>query len=167
MSRRMGNCWLSVSQSTIDEYRQRKQDEANDIPYTGPMDDESYRIFKENTQDGTVIGQYGRIGAPGPDQLRLYSMYGEASLKSDIDYLIATWDDIDAQGSWWLDTGTQGGMQEPIDPEVDPTPTGTPFYPIRNNLWMFMPEDDGATSNADLRDVNVLQGQRFRDFTQY
>jgi hypothetical protein len=46
--------------------------------------------------------------------------------------------------------------------------TGTPTYPLPNYLWRFMPDDaDGnptATSNADLRDVNLLAGQQFRVF---
>jgi hypothetical protein len=70
-------------------------------------------------------------------------------------------------GSWWYDTGIQGGMQPPLI-ENDP-PTGTPFYPIPNNAYLFMPDLDGIppTSNADLRDINLLFGQHPRDFVQY
>jgi hypothetical protein len=70
-----------------------------------------------------------------------------------------------------------------IDPENPPDPpdppTGNPIYPIPNNLYLFMPDiveydENGneisrtpATSNDDLRDINLLVGQEPRDFTQY
>ena len=43
--------------------------------------------------------------------------------------------------------------------------TGTPRYPLPNFLWQFLPAEDGATSNADLRDVNLLFGQAKRVFS--
>jgi hypothetical protein len=42
---------------------------------------------------------------------------------------------------------------------------GPPHYPIPDYLWRFMPPEVGATSNADLVDVNLLMGQAPRDFS--
>jgi hypothetical protein len=67
-----------------------------------------------------------------------------------------------------------------VDPE-DPSQgtTGDPVYPIPDDAYELMPDrvtydEDGnetsrtpATSNDDLRDVNILAGQAPRDFTDY
>ena len=182
---RWANCWLSANQNVLDEYKRRKQIEDAGGTYTyptdGPMDDETYRIFNDSRGDGDVVERLFKPVVNGPDTFKLFS-YNTTNLsfKADIDYLELTWgNDVQCQGSWWYDSGIQGGMQPPVDPEVDPTPTGTPFYPIRNNLFLFMPDivvydEDGneisrtpATSNADLRDINLLGGQVPRDFVQY
>lgn len=48
---------------------------------------------------------------------------------------------------------------------VERSQTGTPTYPLPTYLWRFMPAEDGATSNADLRNVNLLYGQGERVFS--
>lgn len=48
---------------------------------------------------------------------------------------------------------------------VQRSQTGTPTYPLPNYLWRFMPDWVGATSNADLTDVNLLFGQQPRVFS--
>lgn len=50
------------------------------------------------------------------------------------------------------------------------TQDGTPLYPIPTWLWMLMPDDPEtglptASTNADLRDVNLLAGQAPRIFS--
>lgn len=190
--RRIGNCWLSTPQVFLDEYRAMNQALTAEPPeiYTGPMDMRTYEIVRDTVQDpsGAVERQYNSV-TEGPEQpYKMFSMWqeGEQQVKQDIDYLLAlTWTTLRALGSWWNDTGIQGGMQPAVivDPDNPPDPpdppTGTPFYPIPNNAYLFMPDvvvydEDGnevsrtpATSNADLRDINLLQGQVPRDFTQY
>jgi len=48
---------------------------------------------------------------------------------------------------------------------IERSQTGTPTFPIPTWLWRFMPDSAGATSNADLTDVNVLYGQSPRVFS--
>lgn len=48
---------------------------------------------------------------------------------------------------------------------VERSQTGTPTYPLPTYLWRFLPAEDGAASNADLRDVNLLFGQSPRVFS--
>ena len=182
---RWGNAWLSANQDVLDEYRNRKQIEDAGGTYTypddGPMDDETYRIFGESKGDDAVVERLFKPVVNGPDTFKLFSYNTtDTGFKDDIDYLELTWgNDVQCQASWWYDSGIQGGMQPPVDPDTDPTPTGTPFYPIRNNLFLFMPDiveydENGdeisrtpASSNADLRDINLLGGQVTRDFVQY
>ena len=185
MAVRWGNAWLSAEQAVLDEFRRRRDIENAGGTYTyptdGPMDDESYRIFNEAKGDNVVVERLFNVVQNAGKTFKLFSYNTtDTSFKTDIDYLESRWgNDVECQGSWWYDSGIQGGMQPPVDPDVDPTPTGSPFYPIRNNLYLFMPDivvydENGneisrtpATSNADLRDINLLGGQQPRDFVQY
>ena len=177
---RIGNVWISAGELLIDEYRARRQAEAAGDPYTGPMDDESYRIITEAQNDQDVVGGIFKTAVNNDYTYKLfnYTKKGSASVKEDIDYLYETWgNDARPIGSWWFDTGIQGGMQPGANPE-DP-PTGYPFYPIPNNAFLFMPDiveydEEGneisrtpATSNDDLRDVLLMLGQHPRDLVQY
>ena len=74
--------------------------------------------------------------------------------------------------------GRQAGTQWELDEEGERTGnvTGTPIYPIPAQAWRIMPpvnvyDENGdlvsstpATSNADLRDINLLAGQAPRRF---
>jgi hypothetical protein len=184
---RWGNAWLSANQTVIDEYVNRKQIEDAGGTYTypddGPMDDESYRIFNESKSDTAVVERLFEPVENGGNTYKLFSYNTDnKDFRNDIDYLEATWgNDVQCQGSWWFDNGLQGGMRYDDD-DQSPTfgqPIGNPIYPIPNNLFLFMPDiveyDENGdeisrtppTSNADLRDINLLVGQVPRDFVQY
>jgi hypothetical protein len=83
-----------------------------------------------------------------------------------IAYLLATYPagEIATQGAWHYDTGVQLGQD--YNNSNPPQLVGTPTYPIPANAWETMPPLDGvpATSNADLRDINLLSGQAPRIF---
>ena len=163
-SGRIGNSWLTPSQDLIDLYVAKKND-----PTDPGMDDRSFQIFNQYRQDAENASRLFNIVTNGPKTYKLFTFQarGATQIKQDLDYLLDTWgptNDLAILGSWWNDTGIQGGMQ-PGENEGDP-PTGTPFYPIPNNAYLFMPEEDGATSNADLRDVVLMMGQAPRDFDQ-
>ncbi len=181
--RRWGNVWLAVNQEILDEFRRRRQIEAAGGEYTypvdGPMDDRSYEIFLNAKGDNAVVERLFKPVNNQGEILKLFSYNTpNRDFRDDIDYLEDTWGlDIRAVGAWWFDNGLQGGMRPAADP-ADP-PEGTPIWPIPNNLYLFMPDyveydQDGneisrtpATSNDDLRDINLLYGQTPRDFTQY
>ena len=64
-------------------------------------------------------------------------------------------------GAWRVDNGRQAGAT--YDAGGNKTADGP--YPVHPQLWQFMPDEIGATSNADLTDVNILFGQSPRDFS--
>jgi hypothetical protein len=173
---RLGNAWLAVEQAVLDDYTARKQSEEAEPPgdYESIMDDTTYDIMRRTVQAAETVDRTFKPVPAGPKTYKLFSFYmrGTTEVKQEIDYLIDN-NDITAIGSWWFDTGIQGGMQPGATPE-DP-PTGTPFYDIPNNAWMFMPDilvydEDGnlidtivAEDNTDLHDTHLMLGQVPRD----
>lgn len=173
---RLGNAWLATEQAVIDDFVARRESENSDPPgtYVSDMDDETYRIMSETLEAAETVDRTFKPVNTGDKTYKLFSYYmrGTIEVKQDIDYLVDN-NDMTAIGSWWFDTGIQGGMQPAVDPE-DP-PTGTPFYDIPNNAWMFMPDitvydANGnpvgtivAEDNSDLRDTHLMLGQVPRD----
>lgn len=178
---RIGNCWLSMSQTLINDYKERRAIEDEGGEYTGRIDDTSWEIMTRITADATAIErQYKPVQVQG-ETYKCFSVWSDdKSLKNSIDFLYDTWgNEARPLGSWWNDTGIQGGQQPVYDDDGNLIDiSGTPIYPIPNNCYLFMPDivtydEDGneigrelAQSNDDLRDVNLLLGQVPRIFTE-
>ena len=173
--------WMIVGPQVHAQYRERLAAESADPPepYDGPMDDTSYAILQTMQSPDAVQSQY-KVKGSGPGAFILYSTYYESEEAAifAVDWMEANWPgpQVIPQGAWYLDTGLQMGVSY-VDPE-DPSQgtTGDPVYPIPSDAYEIMPDtvvydEDGneisrtpATSNADLRNVNILSGQKPREF---
>ena len=177
------NLWLALSSQALTEFRNRR---TQGDSYTGPMDDETYRILDKMSDQEVVKGMF-KSPTIGGKTYNLFSVYLEGTAKAAraIEKLTTDWPThFFVIGAWWMD-GRQIGTEWEIDEdELSETygqrtgnVTGTPVYPIPAAAWRIMPDvvtydSEGneasripATSNADLRDINVLQGQQPRRFT--
>ena len=198
---RTADTWCSVTQALIDEWKLARDTWPDYFP-TGnvpPVDDESYRIFSETLNDAE---NRSRLYNPVVDGSVTYKMFimtfndDLQTVEADLLYLDSYWgNNFIVQGAWWFDgepasawedpdhvwagTALQIGMQYDYNTDEPPLITGiagTPKEPLRNNLFLFMPDivvyDENGdvvsvtppTSNADLRDINLLLGQTPRNF---
>ena len=169
------SAWLMVG-PTIDA-QFKNYDPEN--PGGGTMDERSYNILNTFADYGTVQPLYKLKG-----QFYIYALNfpDEATAIDDIDYLNGVWPrpQIEPYGMWYHENGLQAGMSYTYDDEGNIIGVeGTPVYPIPSDCYLVMPDvvvydENGneisrtpASSNADLRDINLIQGQAERDFTQY
>ena len=159
------NFWLIISDAAQDivlEFLNWPEDSE----YTGPLRPQSQRLFLYMDDHATRRQLFAKGVVL---QSITYNMWnfelrdtGEVlnAVRDEIDYLIGEYpNQLQVIGSWrW--NGNQFG---------DP-----PFYPIPDWAWKFMPpryEDDGTlspdqpSSNDDLIDVNLVQGQHPREFS--
>lgn len=161
------NIWLGISDAAQDVVLEAlRWDEESQGQYTGPltrrqrrlfeyMQDETTRrrLFKKPTLAGTVYNLWSFDFDDEKDTLQL--------VKDELDGLIAQYpNQIAILGAWRMD-----GRQIGANYDQDGNRTSEAMYPIPNFLWRFMPDEVGATSNADLTDVNILYGQSPRDFS--
>lgn len=176
------NVWLAMSQQALDQYRAKR---TQGDEYSGPMDDLTYKILDKMSDTDVVQGMFKKPTIGGKTY-HLFSLYlsGSARVAQALDYITEKWPGhIIALGVWWMDgrqAGTEFTYSDP-DPETGEVVvtgvTGTPVYPIPAAAWRIMPDTvtydaEGvelnrtpATSNADLRDINLLSGQAPRQFT--
>lgn len=135
--------------------------------YTGPMDDRSYAILNTFVDSNTVQGMY-KVKGSGPNAFTLYALKFRTveQATDDLTYLDEAWPNpmVDVYGMWEVSTGVQVGTE------------GVPTYAIPSDCYKVMADivtydDDGnetsrtvASSNADLRDENLLCGQAPRIF---
>ena len=148
--------------------------------YSGPMDETTYKILTRMHDIDTVQGMFKTTTAGGKTYT-LFSLYpaGTAKAQETIDDMTAKWPaHFIVVGAWHFD-GRQAGTQWELDELGEPTGgvTGTPTYPIPNTAYRLMPDtvtydENGdeltrvpASSNADLRDINLWSGQTPRRFT--
>lgn len=150
------NAWCGVSTDFLDWYKDNK---------------DQYRQL-EMMHDAEVVRGLFKTFTAGGKTYKLFSIYvDEAKDARDLfDKLQANYpQDFAIVGVWKTDTGLQGGTNYDEDGE---TVIGTPSYPIHAQAWRFMPDTYtgdppvavSATSNASLRDVNLLVGQEQRRF---
>ena len=146
------NVWLAVSDAAQAVVLESLN--WGDDPYTGPLRPRSRKLF-EYMQDQATRRALFSSPEIGGVTYNLWSIdFDDAVetlqlIKDEIDFLIAQYpNQISVLGAWNVETGAQVGG-----------------YTIPNYVWRFMPVEDGATSNADLRDVNTLYGQAPRDFS--
>ena len=149
------NLWLVLSeQAQTRALESVRWDEESQGEYNGPLTNRQRRLFNYFA-DGDVVRQ--RFSSPTLQGrvANLWSLtFDEArdtlqAIQSEIDTLLATYpNNIAVIGAWNFRTGEQVGG-----------------YTIPNWAWRMMPADIGATSNADLQDINLIFGQAPRDFS--
>lgn len=173
------NVWFAISQQGLDAFKARRTAERNGTVYSGPMDDDTFEVLSKMHDQDVVAGMFKKPTIGG----KVYSTFsvylpGTARVQKAINDLTTKWPGhFIVVGAWWLD-GRQAGTQFTYDEDGNVTVvTGTPAYPIPANAWRIMPDQytynpDGtvattvpATSNAQLRDINLLSGQSPRRFT--
>ena len=146
--------WCVIGPSFMNAYTARREAEAADESYSGPMDDESYAILNTFADVDVVQAMYNTKSVNGNNPFTLFGMNfpDEQAAVDAIDYLLGAWPgkQLEVNGAWHEDTGEQMG-----------TP---PTYPIPDDAWTLMPDSVGATSNADLQDINLIAGQAPRIF---
>lgn len=157
------NLWVAISTQAITEFKAKRDNPA----YSGPMDEVTFKTLSRMHDQEVVMGLFKQATVSGKNY-RLFSLYleGSAKAKDAIDDLIAKWPThFFVIGAWWMD-GRQVGTEWGSDEEGAIITTGTPLYPIPAQAWRVMPDLDGvaATSNTDLRDVNLLDDQQPRRF---
>jgi hypothetical protein len=171
--------WALLGPSLQTAYATRYQWEIDfpDIPYEGPMDDTTYAIMNSFADMFTVGPMYESIPDEDDEIFRMYGMNfaDETEAINAMDHLIADWPgkQIDVLGAWSAETGLQMGLSYDEEANI----IGTPVYPIPADAYLVMPpivvyDENGdevsstpPTSNADLRDINILSGQALRIFT--
>lgn len=165
------NIWLAISDAAQDVVIESlRWDEESQGEYTGPLsnrqrrlfqymqdDTTRRRLFKPTTLAGTTYNLWSIDFADDAETLRL--------VRDELDALMAQYpNQIGILGAWRKD-----GRQVGASYDEQGNRTSEAAYPIPNWLWRFMPDDaDGnptASSNADLRDINLLYGQSPRDFS--
>lgn len=155
------NLWLAMSQQALDEFLLMRSDPSG---YAGPMDDETFRILSKAAHLDVVQRLYRTVEVGGKTY-SLFSLYveGTTAVQQAIDYITTAWPGhLIAVGAWNMN-GTQVGTQYTYDDDgIITGVTGTPVYPIHAQAYRFI--SDAATSNADLKDINLLQGQSPRIF---
>ena len=180
------NAWVACGPSMWQAFDSRWEAENASPPesYSGPMDDESYRIMNTVTdvRVSTRLFRPKTVGAAGQNPFINYSMKWPTvpEMQTDLDYLIGAWPgkQFEVNGAWDMTTGFQVGQEGVYDEEGNLIGIeGDPLYPILDDAYKLMPDiveydDEGneisrtpATSNADLRDINITLGQTPRDFT--
>ena len=151
------NVWIGCSTVFLDWYKDNK----DEYPQLQKVHDVAVvqRLFREFTAGGKTY--------------KLFSLYlNNSQAAQDLfDKLQTNFpQDFAIVGVWHMD-GRQAGTQWELDGEGVPTGnvTGTPAYPIHAQAYRFMPDiveydENGdvvsttpASSNADLRDINILQ----------
>ena len=163
------NLWIAISTQAVDEYIEKGSDPA----YSGPMDDVTFSTLSKMADRRVVQNLFKPVDAAGKTyKLFSINVEGSAKAKAAIDDLTEKWPThFIMLGAWWSD-GRQVGT-EIVEGEV----TGTPIYPIHAQTYKFMRDTASAwdaegnvtattpaSSNADLRDVNVMTWQAFRNF---
>jgi len=161
----MISAWVLLGPTVHAAYKNRQ---ANPEDYTGPMDDRSYSILNSFHDNEVVQGMY-KVKGSGPNAFRVYAMNFNTLEQAvdDMEYLNDSWPkpQVAIYGMWDKDTGLQIGTAFELDEEGQETEVviGTPTYPIPDDCWEIM--KGNASSNDDLRDVNLMYGQAPRRFT--
>ena len=172
--------WIAFSQQAIDEFIDRRSDPD---AYTGPMDNKTFKIMSRMADMENRQRLFNKVDAAGKTYT-LFSLVIEGQLsqaQDAIDHITTEWPThFIVVGAWWFDTGLQVGTNYTYDGDGNITGvTGSAVYPIPTQAYKVMPDEvtydiDGnetsrtpASSNADLKDVNLILGQAPRDFGDY
>jgi len=180
------SAWVVIGPSLRNHWLNRREAEADDEPYHGPMDDITYAILQSAADPITVQGMYETKTGQGNQPFTLFNMNFETEQEAidAVEWLDSEWPgkQYETQGMWDRASGLQMGQSydygpDPEDPLDPPNIVGAPAYPLLSDTYEVMPpvnsyDDNGdlvsstpATSNADLRDINLLSGQVPRRFT--
>jgi hypothetical protein len=151
------------------EYERRKEFEANDQPYNGPMDDETYRILNtypdpdatRGLYQGKNVNLYQGKNVNGAQPFVFYSLYFSDSNEAEeaTAHLANSWpgQQFEVQGAWNVETGLPLGMYYDDFGNV----AGRRTYVLLPDAYAVIP---GATSNEDLEDLNLTSFQHPRSF---
>jgi len=146
----MINVWIALRGDADSLIKTALDTDPNE--YTGPVKDREYKIFKA-MHDRAVVQSMFKVPAIGGNTYHAYSIYFESNVaskaKTELDYLSTEYpSQFFILGAW-----KQNGIKISL-------------YPLHANAWRIMPDLKGvpATSNADLRDINLLAGQSPRNF---
>lgn len=186
----MIDLWIVFSQQAIDAFKARRQAVKNNEEYDGPMDAATYRTMSKMADMRVRQNLYKKPILGGKTYLSFHIMVSNpAKAKPAVDALIEKWPGhVIVVGAFDYDTGLQGGLRYVLDGEGKPTEevTGTIAYPILAQAYKLMPDRitygsiervDGqltrpeilssipASSNADLRDINLQIGQAPRIYS--
>ncbi len=152
------NLWLGTSQNVVDiAVESLNWDEETQGEYTGPLRNRSRMLF-ELMQDAR--NREAQFAKPvfGGTTFRMWSLDFEETVErmllveAEIIHLEGEYPgELDIVGAWKWNGNQVGG-------------NNTPRHSIHNQAWQFMPAWVGATSNADLQDINLLLGQAPRNF---
>ena len=174
------NLWIALSTVALAEFVEKRDNEN----YSGPMDDQTFKYLSTAADLDTVQNIFNSFDFGGKTY-KMFSIYveGTAAVQNAVNHLTTNYPDhCIVAGAWWWD-GRQVGTEwewdytDPENPVKTGGTTGTPTYTINPNTYRLMPDvvtydENGdevsrtpATSNADLRDINILQGQEPRRFT--
>lgn len=173
--------WLALSDTAIDAFKARRAVEEAGDEYTGPVTDRAYRILSKmaNMENRQRLFKGATLAGK---TVQIFSLAFTENLGAVNTALTELEEDypghIGIVGAWWWD-GRQVGTEWELDGNGDRTGnvTGTPAKPIPNWAYQLMPDlvtYDGngdevsrtpASSNADLKDVNLLLGQAPRRFS--
>lgn len=171
------NLWIALSSQGLNEYKDRRD---NPETYSGPMTEKTFKIL-DHMADGDQVQKMFKTPSIGGKVYNSFSLYleGNAKVAEAVTDLTTEWPShFIVVGAWHMD-GRQVGTQWELDIDGNRTGnvTGDPLYPVHTQAWRIMPDvvvydENGdevsrtpASSNADLRDINVLQGQELRRFT--
>ena len=149
------NVWVGCSTDFLDIYKDNKDE---------------YKQL-QMVHDWNVVGGLFKTFTAGGKTYKLFSLYLDdgKSAKDLFDKLAANFpQDFAIVGVWKTDTGLQVGTSYDEEGNI----VGTPTYPIHAQAWRFMPDTYigdppvavPATSNSDLRDVNLVDDQKPRMF---
>ena len=171
--------WVMLGPSVHSAYKNRQRDPDD---YNGPMDDRRYAILNTFFDNETVQDMY-KVKGSGNNAFVVYGLNFDTleQAESDILFLEDAWPkpQVVTYGAWDTETGLQVGTKYELDDDGEPTDviTGTPTYPIPSDCYKIMPDlvvfgEDGeeisrtpASSNADLRDINLISGASPRIFS--
>ena len=170
--------WVMLGPTVHAAYKNRQRDPEN---YNGPCDDRSYAILNTFYDNETVQDMY-KVKGSGNNAFVVYGLNFDTleQAESDILYLNDEWPkpQVATYGAWDIETGLQVGIKYDYNEEGEIVgTTGTPTYPIPSDCYKIMPDlvvydESGdeisrtpASSNSDLRDINIVAGQSPRIFT--
>ncbi len=162
------NVWLALrddAQAAI--VARLKWDEETQGEYSGPVTERLHRLFSRMADRATVQRLY-RADKIGEYTWTLWSLYFDfptnalLKIKAELDALQAAYPShVAVCGAWRWD-----GRQVKSD--------GEPVYPVHARILELMPDivtydaDGNETSRTrptEPSDINILQGQSFRQFT--
>lgn len=154
------NLWLAVSSTARTAFRNRRQAEDAGEAYNGPMPTRAYRILSR-IADERVEALYKSPTIAGK-RYTLYSIYIDGddaqAAQRAINELTEDYpNDIIVIGVW-RENGTRVGALHAQAWRLMPDVVE---YDSEGNVINTIP----ASSNADLRDINLLLGQAPRDFS--
>lgn len=167
----MINLWVLISTNLIQEFQAQQADPEN---YTGVLTEKAIAAMSSCPDGVTVQQLFSNVQKNGKTFL-VFSVYVREDQLDDatMSELYTNFaDDFEILGAW-----TPGGNQFGTSYDENGELVGDAAYPIPADAYLIMHDavtydENGnetsripASSNADLRDINLLAGQAPRQFT--